>query len=106
MHGGITPAGFDCSGFVYFIFNKAGIALGRAMWDQINAGQHIAAADLRPGDLVYFKNTYHKGVSHIAIYIGNGKIVHACNERVGVTVSDLWSPYWVAHYAGAVRIVH
>ncbi len=103
--GGIGPRAFDCSGFVYYVFNKVGLNLPRSMAEQIRAGTRIAAADLRPGDLVYFQNTSSRGISHISIYIGNGKIVHAANERTGVLVSDLWSAYWAAHYAGSVRII-
>ncbi len=103
--GGIGPKAFDCSGFVYFVFNKVGLNLPRSMAEQIRSGTRIAAADLRPGDLVYFQNTSSRGISHISIYIGNGKIVHAANERTGVLVSDLWSAYWAAHYAGSVRII-
>lgn len=104
--GGTGPKAFDCSGFVYFVFNKVGLSLPRAMVDQIRAGTRIAAADLQPGDLVFFQNTSKRGISHISIYIGNGKIVHAANERTGVLVSDLWSAYWAAHYAGSVRVIH
>jgi cell wall-associated NlpC family hydrolase len=103
--GGTGPKAFDCSGFVYYVFNKVGFKLPRAMIDQIHSGTRIAAADLQPGDLVYFQNTSKRGISHIAIYIGNGKIVHAANERTGVLVSDLWSAYWAAHYAGSVRVL-
>ena len=103
--GGIGPKAFDCSGFVYYVFNKVGFNLPRAMVDQIHSGTRIAAADLQPGDLVFFQNTSSRGISHIALYIGNGKIVHAANERTGVLVSDLWSAYWAAHYAGSVRVL-
>ncbi len=103
-YGGTSPSGFDCSGFVYYVFNKAGIGLGRAMSSQIAAGPHISSSQLQPGDLVYFANTYRRGISHIAIYAGNGKIVHAADYGIGVTVSNLWSPYWTAHYAGATRV--
>jgi cell wall-associated NlpC family hydrolase len=103
--GGVGPRAFDCSGFVYYVFNKVGLSLPRAMVDQIRAGTRIAAADLQPGDLVFFQNTSKRGISHISIYIGNGKIVHAANERTGVLVSELWSAYWAAHYAGSVRVL-
>ena len=103
--GGTTPKGFDCSGFTYYVFNKAGVKLPRSMSEQINSGARIKAADLRAGDLVYFQNTAKRGISHIALYIGNGKILHAANENTGVIISDLWSAYWAAHYAGSVRVL-
>jgi peptidoglycan endopeptidase LytE len=102
--GGTTPSGFDCSGFVYYVFNQAGVRMSRSMEAQIASGPHISSSDLRPGDLVYFRNTYRSGLSHIGIYVGNGKFVHASTERTGVLVSDLWSSYWAAHYAGATRV--
>ena len=103
--GGTTPAGFDCSGFLYYVYRQFGITLPRTTIEQSNAGIRITAAELRPGDLVYFRNTSRRGISHIAIYIGNGKIIHAVNERVDVTISELWSSYWAAHYGGSVRII-
>ena len=102
--GGTTPAGFDCSGFVYYTFNKAGVSMPRLMLSQIASGTRIGSGDLRPGDLVYFRNTYKRGISHIGIYVGNGRFVHSGSASTGVQVSDLWSSYWAAHYAGAVRI--
>ena len=102
--GGTTPRGFDCSGFVYYVFNQAGVPFPRAMSAQIASGVPISANDLRPGDLVYFRNTSSRGISHISIYAGNGKIVHDADYNTGVILSDLWSAYWAAHYAGAVRV--
>ena len=104
VFGGTTPRGFDCSGFVYYVFNKAGLGMGRSMSSELASGTHISSSQLQPGDLVYFSNTYQRGISHIGIYIGNGKMVHAGDESSGVTVSDLWSSYWAAHYTGAVRV--
>jgi cell wall-associated NlpC family hydrolase len=102
--GGTTPAGFDCSGFVYYVFNQAGVSMSRSMDAQIGSGPHISSSDLRPGDIVYFRNTYRSGLSHIGIYVGNGKFVHAADYDTGVELSDLWSSYWAAHYAGATRV--
>jgi cell wall-associated NlpC family hydrolase len=104
VFGGTTPSGFDCSGFVYYVFNKAGIAMGRSMNSELASGAHISSSQLQAGDLVYFAGTYRSGISHIGIYIGNGKMVHAGDYSTGVNVSDIWSPYWAAHYAGAVRV--
>jgi cell wall-associated NlpC family hydrolase len=101
--GGTSPAGFDCSGFVFYVCNTAGVKMGRNMSAQLNSGTRISSKDLQPGDLVFFSNTYKRGLSHAGIYIGNGKFVHAQNERTGVVVSNLWSSYWAAHYTAAVR---
>jgi cell wall-associated NlpC family hydrolase len=78
--------------------------MSRSMDAQIASGPHISSSDLRPGDLVYFRNTYRSGLSHIGIYVGNGKFVHAADYSTGVELSDLWSSYWAAHYAGATRV--
>jgi LysM repeat protein len=104
VFGGTSPAGFDCSGFVYYIHNVSGAPVGRGMWQQYNGGAHIPINSLQPGDTVFFANTYMPGLSHDGIYIGGGQFVHASDERTGVTVSSLWSGYWQAHYVGATRL--
>lgn len=102
--GGTTPAGFDCSGFVYYVVNKAGRNISRDMYAQLGSGTRVSSSNLQPGDLLFFSGTYKGGLSHAGIYIGNGKFVHAENESTGVTVSELWSAYWAAHYTAAVRV--
>jgi cell wall-associated NlpC family hydrolase/nucleoid-associated protein YgaU len=104
VFGGTSPAGFDCSGFVYYIHNHSGAPVGRGMWQQYNGGAHIPISALQPGDTVFFANTYMPGLSHDGIYIGNGQFVHASDERTGVTVSSLYTGYWQAHYVGATRL--
>ena len=101
--GGSSPSGFDCSGFVYYVVNRAGGSVGRTIPYQINSGTRISRSDLQPGDLLFFSNTYKRGLSHAGIYIGNGKFIHAQNERTGVLVSSLNTAYWSAHYTGATR---
>ena len=102
--GGTSPAGFDCSGFVYYIHNRSGAPVGRGMWQQYNGGAHIPMSALQPGDTVFFANTYMPGLSHDGIYIGGGQFIHASDERTGVTVSSLYTSYWQAHYVGATRL--
>ncbi|HZT09136.1 MAG TPA: LysM peptidoglycan-binding domain-containing protein [Chloroflexota bacterium] len=102
--GGTTPAGFDCSGFVYYVFSKAGSPISRGMWGQYNAGAHPSRGDLQPGDIVFFQNTYMAGLSHDGIYIGGGQFIHASDERTGVTISSLSDAYWSAHWFGATRV--
>ncbi|MEA2574858.1 MAG: hypothetical protein QOH93_2156 [Chloroflexia bacterium] len=101
--GGTTPSGFDCSGFVYYVLNKSGVKMSRIMEGQIASGPRVSTKELQPGDLVFFSNTYKRGLSHAGIYIGGGRFVHAENESTGVRVSDLWSAYWGAHFTAAVR---
>ena len=103
-YGGTGPSSFDCSGFVYYVVNNAGFRIGRDMGAQLAAGRRISSDDLQPGDLVFFVNTYKRGLSHAGIYIGNGKFVHAENESTGVVVSQLWSAYWSSHYYASVRL--
>jgi cell wall-associated NlpC family hydrolase len=103
-YGGSSPAsGFDCTGFVYYVYKSAGYAIPRDMYSMYNSGARVSTKNLQPGDIIFFSGTYKRGLSHAAIYIGNGRIIHAANESTGVLVSDLWSPYWAAHYTGAVR---
>ena len=104
VFGGTSPAGFDCSGFVYYIHNHSGAPVGRGMWQQYNGGGHIPMSALQPGDTVFFANTYMPGLSHDGIYIGNGQFIHASDERTGVTISSIYSGYWQSHYVGATRL--
>jgi cell wall-associated NlpC family hydrolase/LysM repeat protein len=104
VFGGTSPAGFDCSGFVYYIHNASGAPVGRGMWQQYNGGAHIPLNALQPGDTVFFANTYMAGLSHDGIYIGGGQFVHASDERTGVTISSINSSYWAGHYVGATRL--
>ncbi|HEX8597489.1 MAG TPA: C40 family peptidase [Chloroflexia bacterium] len=102
-YGGASPSGFDCSGFVYYVYKQAGISIGRDTNSQYNSGTRVSFGNLQPGDIVLFSNTYRRGLSHAAIYIGGGKIIHAMNESTGVTVSSLNSSYWRSHFTTGVR---
>jgi cell wall-associated NlpC family hydrolase len=102
-YGGSSPRGFDCSGFSSYVYSSAGISIGRTAAAQYNSGAHISRGNLQPGDLVFFANTYQRGISHAGIYVGNGKFINAANESTGVIVSSLNSGYWSAHYYGATR---
>lgn len=100
--GGSTPSGFDCSGYVQYVFNKHGITLPRTSSQQWTAGTSVSNA-LQPGDLVFF-NTSGSGVSHLGIYVGNNQFLHASSSR-GVTISSLSSTYWASRYLGARRVL-
>lgn len=102
--GGSTPAGFDCSGFLYYIFKEVGIVLPRTSSDQYNVGDKIKKSDLQIGDLVFFE-TYKPGPSHSGIYVGDRKFIHA-SSNVGITISSVDDPhYWSSRYLGARRIL-
>jgi len=104
--GGNSPAtGFDCSGFVTYVMRQHGIRVTRSSSGQYNDnGSHIDKSDLVPGDLVFFSSNGHT-VTHVGIYIGDGKFVHASNPRAGVTISNLNSNYYTRVWWGAKRVV-
>lgn len=102
--GGTSPSGFDCSGFVQYVFRLNGIDLPRtvsAMWNS-RQGSKVSRSSLRPGDVVFFQGTYQSGPSHNGIYTGNGKFIQS-GTSTGVAVTALSNPYWSAHYLGAKR---
>ncbi|HWP29805.1 MAG TPA: C40 family peptidase [Chloroflexota bacterium] len=103
---GTSPAtGFDCSGFVYWVFNTIGVPLERTLPEQLNAGRRVRLEELRPGDVLFFADTYTPGLSHNGIYIGDGKFIHAADESTGVVITPLNSAYWEQRLVAAVRIV-
>lgn len=103
LWGGTTPSGFDCSGYVQYVFARHGISLPRVSKDQYTVGNRISKSNLQAGDLVFF-NTSGSGVSHLGIYMGNGDFIHASTSK-GVTISSLSNSYWSARYLGARRIL-
>jgi peptidoglycan DL-endopeptidase LytE len=102
--GGSAPSGFDCSGFVWYVAQQSGRSIPRTLAGEYASGSHPSRAELKPGDLVFFQNTYGPGLTHSGIYLGNGKFISAADEAAGVTVSDLDSSYWSAHWYGASRL--
>jgi len=103
VFGGTSSAGFDCSGYVQHVFALLGYHIPRTADGQYYAGKRIAGAAISPGDLVFFQ-TYASGPSHVGIYLGNDRFVHASSSR-GVTVSSLHERYWSARYLGAKRLI-
>lgn len=101
--GGSTPqTGFDCSGFVNYVFGQNGITLPRVSADQYTAGTTVAFQNLQPGDLVFFKFDSNTVVDHVGIYLGNGQFINA-SSSLGVTVYVI-GPYWQSVYVGARRV--
>lgn len=101
--GGYSPEGFDCSGLIYYILDKAGYPANRTAADQYNMGSYVSRDNLKAGDLIFFANTYASGISHVGVYAGGGKFIHAPSDGGSVCYSSL-SGYWSDHYHGARRI--
>jgi cell wall-associated NlpC family hydrolase len=96
--------GVDCAGLVRRVFSTA-IALPRTAAAQFREGCIVAREELQPGDLVFFRNTYKRGISHVGIYIGNGEFVHAASSRRSVVVDRLDMPYFDSRFAGGRRVM-
>jgi len=104
VFGGDDPEdGFDCSGLVSFVFKEiAGMDLPRRAIEQRAEGKNVSRAKLQPGDLVFFATTRSRArVSHVGIYIGDGKFVHAPRRGSNVKVSSMGEAYWSKRYKGA-----
>lgn len=103
VFGGETPdEGFDCSGFIRYCFEKAGIDISRSADTQFEEGRKISIDRLRVGDLVFFE-TYEEGPSHVGIYLGDGEFLHSGSSE-GVSIAEMDDPYWADAYYGACRI--
>lgn len=102
LWAGTTTKGFDCSGFTSYIFAQFDVKLPRTSKDQAATGTKVAQADLRAGDLVFF-NTSGKGISHVGIFIGDGKFAHASSSK-GVTINKLSDTYYKQRYVTATRV--
>lgn len=101
-----TPYGgdFDCSGYVYKVFNENGIELPRSSKTQYKHGESVEKANLQKGDLVFF-DTSGSGISHVGIYIGDNKFIHSSTSS-GVMISKLNDPYyWGKRYVGAAKVL-
>ncbi|WP_239617777.1 C40 family peptidase [Cohnella mopanensis] len=99
---GVTYA-FDCSSYVQYIFDQFGVSLPRTSVSQAYIGEKVDKGMLSVGDLVFFR-TGGGGISHVAIYAGSGKILHASSSQ-GVTVSNMNSSYWTKNYVTARRVL-
>lgn len=101
--GDSPSTGFSCIGFVHFVFAQNGISVPYDIPMAWQSAPHVAFSDLMPGDVLFYSNTVFAGLSHVAIYIGNGQMIGADNFTVGVTIDNVNDKYWVAHYTGATR---
>lgn len=104
VFGATGPRTFDCSGYVRYVYRQHGVYLPRTAAAQSRVGATVSKRNLVAGDIVFFKNTYKRGISHVGIYVGNNRIIHAF-PRKGVTVDSLSNAYLRAKYAGSKRVL-
>jgi cell wall-associated NlpC family hydrolase len=101
-YGGDNPRGFDCSGLVFYSFERMGVKVPRTAADQRKAAELVKRSSLEPGDLVFFRSS--KGrVDHVGIYAGDGRFIHAPNSGSVVSYAYLDDPYYRSHYVSAGR---
>jgi cell wall-associated NlpC family hydrolase len=102
--GGADPGGFDCSGFVQYVFAQHGVIVPRKVIEQFRAGRDVSSSQLEPGDLVFF-TTVAPGASHVGIALGGDAFVHAPSTTGIVRVEHLQAPYWSTRFVGARRVL-
>lgn len=103
--GGETPKGFDCSGYTQYIFKKIGINLPRTAYEQSKTGEEVRGS-LHKGDLLFFNTDHSRGipVTHVGVYLENGKFIHAAGRKKGIIISALTKKYQRT-YLGAKRVL-
>jgi len=102
-NGGSDPSGFDCSGFVQYVFAKFGTVLPREVRDQYREGRSVDLDEVKAGDLLFFE-TVGRGASHVGMVVGAGEFVHAPSSRGVVRVERYDADYWATRFVGARRV--
>lgn len=104
--GGTTPEGFDCSGYVQYLFKKHNIDLPRTAWAQSKKGETVDMDHLQKGDLLFFLTDKKRGipVTHVGIYIGNGNFIHAASKKKGIIISPLTHGSYAETFVSARRV--
>ncbi|MFZ5876955.1 MAG: C40 family peptidase [Nitrospirota bacterium] len=103
--GGTTPKGFDCTGYLVYVFRTAaGVSLPRTSLEQIQAGDPITTSQLQPADLVYFRIDRKKDL-HLGLYLGEGRFIHAPSSGGAVNIQRLDMEYWRTRFLGARRVL-
>jgi cell wall-associated NlpC family hydrolase len=105
--GGTTPKGFDCSGYVQYLYKKHGVNLPRTAWSQSKQGIAVDKAHLEKGDLLFFLTDKKRGipVTHVGIYLGNGEFIHAASKKKGIIISPITHGHYADTFVTARRVV-
>lgn len=102
--GGTTPRGFDCSGFMQYVFRKVfAVNLPRTAAQQAGVGVHVSRSNLQPGDMVFFR-TAGRRISHVGMYVGGNRMIHAPRTGKRIEITSLGNKYWSKRYATARRV--
>lgn len=104
VYGGTTTSGFDCSGFVQYVYKNFGISLNRSSRDQYSNGVAVSKSNLQAGDVLFFSSTG-GSITHVGLYIGNDQFIHASTPATGVIISSLSQAYYTSGYVGARRMI-
>jgi len=102
-YGGSSPRGFDCSGLVYYAYRKAGMQISRTTAEQYRQTKRVSVSQVQPGDLLFFAISRNKN-SHVGIYAGNDRFIHAPSSGKSVSYASLDNPYWRERLIGAGRL--
>jgi len=106
--GGTSPDGFDCSGYVQYLYRKHHIILPRTALAQSNMGQEVRLNELQKGDLLFFLTDKSRGIpiTHVGIYLGNGEFIHAASKKKGIIISPLFSGHYADTFVSARRVIN
>ncbi len=106
--GGTKPSGFDCSGYIRYLYAKEGIKLPRTAYAQSKVGRPISKANLKKGDLLFFltDKKRHIPITHVGMYIGNGKFIHAASREDGIIISSLFKGKYKRFFVKAKRVIN
>ncbi len=105
VYGGTSPSGFDCSGFVYYVYRQCGYSITRTATAQNGNGVYVSRDALQPGDIIIFYNGAMSGIGHAGMYVGDGQFIHASSGSGRVVISSLSETYYNSHYYSARRVV-
>ncbi len=105
--GGTKPKGFDCSGYIKYLYEKEGIALPRTAYQQSKVGKLVTRDNLKKGDLLFFltDKKRHIPITHVGMYIGNDKFIHAASRKKGIIISSLSKSKYNRYFVKAKRII-